>query len=218
MQLFVEEYQRISGSQLEENKYFIMIDTYARNRNPTLVEAQILGVAYKPQNLGFNYKIFYKLKSSELVSVEIYIETFTEKINQISLVYEDFTSNYVEVKPEGEEVKQIMKVLANKAGITLNDNEYLIQSIRAKDFLFGNLYKLTLEINGVSFEGLLYHDHTTQEANLLSWMPVRNVQSCEVWEAQDVKCQKCSQGYYLSISEKLCYRETMGCERYSGDF
>ena len=151
MQLFVEEYQRVSGSQLEENNYFNMIDTYARNRNQALVEAEVLGVAYKPQNLGFNYKIFYKLRNSELISVEVYIESFTEKINQISLVYEDFSSNFIQVKPEGEEVKQILQVLANKAGISLNEKEYLIQSVEAKDFLFGNLYKMTLEIDGVVF-------------------------------------------------------------------
>ena len=216
MELYVEQYHRLAGSELKSNNYFAMVDSYSRHRNSILTGALILGVGYKPQNLGFNYRVFYKLTNSLIVAVEVYIETFTEKINQLSLSYLDFVGNFVQIKPEGSEVNEIIQVLANKASIDLTQGTHVIQNIEAKDFLFGNLYHVTLEYNSVLFEGLLYHDHTTQEANLISWLPVRNSQACEIWEVQDSKCQKCSQGYYLN-ENKICRKETVGCQKYAVD-
>ena len=89
--------------------FFRMVDQYARNKNPMLLNAEILGAASKPQNLGFIQKIFYKLReTSELFVVEIYAESFTEKINQISVSYLDFENHFIDFKSEGEQTEKIL--------------------------------------------------------------------------------------------------------------
>lgn len=44
-----------------------MVDQYAKNRNQMLINAKVLGVSYKPQSLGFSFKITYKLEDSRLL-------------------------------------------------------------------------------------------------------------------------------------------------------
>ncbi len=46
-----------------------MADQYARNKNPMLVNSKVLGASYKPQNLGFGFKITYITVEYTLIEV-----------------------------------------------------------------------------------------------------------------------------------------------------
>lgn len=67
-----------------------MVDQFIKNRNHALKDAKILAAGYKPQNLGFSYKITYKSSDSKLIEVQVYFETFSQKYSQTSLRFEDF--------------------------------------------------------------------------------------------------------------------------------
>lgn len=67
IKLLADIYQRISSSNYKSNRYFTMVDQYAKNRNPILKNSKILGARFKPQNLGFNFKITYKTEDSRLI-------------------------------------------------------------------------------------------------------------------------------------------------------
>ena len=101
MQVFVEEYQKLSLAELKTNEDFVMVDRYIHNQNPVILkDATVLGAAYKPQNLGFNFKVFY-IVVGQIYSVEVYIESFSGKINQLAFSNLDFSNNFVAIKAEG---------------------------------------------------------------------------------------------------------------------
>lgn len=81
-----------------------MVDQYVKNRNFALIGAMMLGAGYKPQNLGFVYKVTYKLLDSKIVEVEVYIETFSQKYSQTSLKYLDFESDFSVASLPNEQV------------------------------------------------------------------------------------------------------------------
>ena len=206
MQVFVEEYYKLSAAELKTNDDFVMVDRYIRNQNSVLLkDATVLGAANKPQNLGFNFKVFY-IVVGKIYSVEVYIESFSGKINQLVFSNLDFSSNFVAIRAEGGEVEKIVQAITKKANIDLTAKKYFIDSISAKDFMFGSLYTLTINIEGITYNGLLYHDHSTEEVSLFSWNKAHNAQSCQTWQVQDELCLICSEGYILNEADKLCYR------------
>lgn len=73
VKILSETYTRIEPNNYKTNRYFTMVDQYAKNRNQNLIGAKILGASYKPQNLGFGFKITYKTEDSKIIEVEIYI-------------------------------------------------------------------------------------------------------------------------------------------------
>lgn len=67
VRLVGDQYQLISD--LAKNRYFADVDRFARNRNPTLKDARILAASYKPQNLGFTFKLHYLTPESRIVEL-----------------------------------------------------------------------------------------------------------------------------------------------------
>jgi hypothetical protein len=67
IKLLADIYQRIIPSSYKSNRYFTMVDQYAKNRNQILKNSKILGASFKSQNLGFNFKITYKTEDSSLI-------------------------------------------------------------------------------------------------------------------------------------------------------
>lgn len=90
VKILTEQYQKIEALNYKTNRYLIMVDQYSRNRNQLLINAKILGVSFKPQNLGFSFKITYTLVDSKLIEVVVYIETFSQRIYQNSIKNLDF--------------------------------------------------------------------------------------------------------------------------------
>ena len=74
-----------------------------------------------------------------------------------------------------------MNALKTKVDI---EGDYLVRKTEAKAFLYGNIYLLvlTLEKDGTStnMEGLLYHDHISEELHLIYWKEVseNNIGKC----------------------------------------
>lgn len=66
-----------------------------------------------------------------------------------------------------------------KSGVSLVEGQYLINSVEGKDFLFGNLFKVLIQINGIEYTGLLYHDHTSEETNLIQWQKIVDGDGCQ---------------------------------------
>lgn len=124
--LFISKYQQLTPDDMKST-LFKMVDQYARNHNQILLNAERLGGASKPQNLGFVYKIFYVLPSSELVVAEIYAESFTEKINQISVEYLDFESHLVKFTTEGVHSEKILQAIKTKVDLTAHTGDFVIQ-------------------------------------------------------------------------------------------
>lgn len=67
--LFIANYQKLTDSELQNNKDFKYVYNYALKQNKVLELAHLIGAAYKPQNLGFAFKIFFMLPSSQIVAV-----------------------------------------------------------------------------------------------------------------------------------------------------
>jgi len=55
----INTYQTLSTKEYASNKYFGLVNQFNLNQNQLLKGAKILAVGYKPQNLGFTYKIDY---------------------------------------------------------------------------------------------------------------------------------------------------------------
>lgn len=67
MKILTELYQRIEFGSYKTDRYLTMVDQYIRNRNQLVLDAKILSVSYKPQNLGFSYRIDYALSDSRVI-------------------------------------------------------------------------------------------------------------------------------------------------------
>lgn len=85
MRILTEKYVKIDPKQYQSNRYLLMVDQFIKNRNPILKNSRIIGAGYKPQNLGFNYKLTYKTEDSKLIEFEVYFETFSQKYTQTSV-------------------------------------------------------------------------------------------------------------------------------------
>ena len=106
-----------------------MVDQYVRNRNPLLLDAKILGVSYKPQNLGFVYLIDYKLSDSRAVEYEIYIETFSQKYSQVSFKFVDFDTGFSTAQVDSTDMDKILKAISSKTSIALIEGQYKVANV-----------------------------------------------------------------------------------------
>ena len=140
-QLFITKYQKLLPEDMKTS-LFRMVDRYTRNNNPMLMNADILGAVSKPQNLGFIYKIFYVLPTSELVIAEIYAESFTEKINQISVSYLNFDNSFIGFSTEGVQTEKILAAIKAKVDLTAHTGDFIVKEILGKDFLYSAMKKL----------------------------------------------------------------------------
>lgn len=52
---------------MKADRYFTMVDQFAKNKNPFLVNSKIIGVSFKSQNLGFSYRVTYMIDDSRIV-------------------------------------------------------------------------------------------------------------------------------------------------------
>lgn len=108
MKILTEQYQRIDASNYKSNRYLLMVDQYIKNRNQGVRNAKLLGVSYKPQNLGFTFRVIYKNDDSKLIEFEVYIETFSQKYSQTSLKLLNFDSDFSTAKLEPADRKSVV--------------------------------------------------------------------------------------------------------------
>lgn len=217
IKILTEQYQTIDSNNYKSDRYFIMVDQYVKNRNQVLVGAKILGAGYKPQNLGFSYKITYKTEDSKIMEVEVYIETFSQKYSQTYIKYLDFESGFAVAQVPTADLDKYAKSIAEKASIVLIPDQYTIQSIEAKNFFNGCLFKIVITFNGADYEALIYLEEHTGLINLISWTLKISGDGCETKSDDKLTCVKCSTGFIASADNKVCLREIAGCQTYGDD-
>ena len=152
-----------------------MIDQHLRNQNILLQHAQILGVASKPLNLGFSYCFFYRMETSEIMRWEIYVESFNNKIQITSMAYSSFTDGFMDFSAEGVEVGKVVGVLEHKVDLT---EGYVVKNFEGKSFMFGNLFRIMIEMEGSLWQALIYHDYSDESISLLQWRSLSSEESC----------------------------------------
>ena len=161
-----------------------MVNSFAHNQNSVLSGAQMIGVMKRISGMGDEYMIFYRLATSELVSVEIYIEIFSQKIEQNSFTYIDFENGFSEFNfldsKESSEPNRIAILMLEKAGIDHTQNDYYVQKAKFKEFLYGRIYKMKMTLKEKKYEGLLYEDYSTKQAHLLSWNEAPGELACQI--------------------------------------
>ena len=75
----------------------------------------------------------------------------------------EFTQNFLSITVESGTLSKMIALIKQKTSFV----EFTIQNSYAKDFLYGTLYKFTLNTNSGNFEVLVYHDHSTEEISPL---------------------------------------------------
>ena len=68
---FITHFQKLTDQELD-SPLFKIVDEFARNKNPLVLDANLLGSSSKPLNLGFIYKLFYRLGNSLLAVAQVY--------------------------------------------------------------------------------------------------------------------------------------------------
>ncbi len=135
-----------------------MVLAYLYNTKPTLNTSSLLGAAFKPYSLGFLYKLYFIMNSSNIVSAEVYIESYSDKISLKSYANADFVTNFNTVSATNPLVQQIILLIkAQSANSPLSS----VSGVSSKDFLYGTLYKLQFVSGNITEEFLAYHDHST---------------------------------------------------------
>lgn len=217
MKILTEQYQRIDASNYKSNRYLLMVDQYIKNRNQGVRNAKLLGASYKPQNLGFTFRVIYKNDDSKLIEFEVYIETFSQKYSQTSLKLLNFDSDFSTAKLEPADIDHMLKAVAAKTSLTLIEGQYKVVHLEVKDYFFGCLFRALITINGADYDALIYVDTVSGEINLISWVLRIAGEGCELKSADLTQCLKCSSGFVAAPDQKTCLREIAGCEVYGED-
>ena len=91
--------------------------------------------------------------------------------------------------------KKIISLIAKQATNPPLDGDYTVISVSAKDFLFGRLFKVKISAAETSYSALVYHDHSSEQAQLLSWGVSDEVSNCLA--NSGANCSTCVEGYSL---------------------
>ncbi len=129
IKILTELYQKIEFNSYKSDRYLTMVDQYIRNRNQLVLDAKILSVSYKPQNLGFSYRVDYKLSDSRAIEFEVYIETFSQKYSQTSLKFIDFETGFSTAQVDSTDMEKVLKAISSKTSLALIDGQYKTQSV-----------------------------------------------------------------------------------------
>lgn len=217
LKVLTEQYQRIDAGKYKGNRYLLMVDQFIKNRNQGVRNAKLLGVSYRPQNLGFSFRVIYKNDDSKLIEFEVYIETFSQKYSQTSLKLLNFDTDFSTAKAEAADVDKLLKAISAKTSLALIEGQYKLVNLEMKEFFFGCLFRALLTINGADYDALIYIDQVSGEINLISWKLRIAGDGCETKSADLAECVKCSNGFIASADGKSCLREITGCEVYGED-
>jgi hypothetical protein len=176
--MFILNYQILTDDDLRTDPNFRLILNSLRNANTTLKTASLIGAAQKPLSLGFVYHVFFRLASGEIDRAEVYIELYSNKLTLKELRVEDFTSSMVSLSQSDNSTKKVLGLIAKQATNPPLESESVATSVLAKDFLFGRLFNVEYGEGVTSHSALVYHDHSSEQAQLLSWGETGAVNNC----------------------------------------
>jgi hypothetical protein len=125
----------------------------------------------------------------------VYIELYSNKLTLKQLTVEDFTSSLINLSQTDNSTKKIINLIAKQATNPTFDSTFTVSSVSAKDFLFGRLFSVQLLQGDAAFSALVYHDHASEQAQLLSWGPSGATSNCLTMNG--LQCQTCVEGYSL---------------------
>ena len=104
---------------------------------------------------------------------------------------------------------KIIALIKQKSNFT----EFTVQTVFAKDFLYGTLYRYTIsEQNGI-FDIVVYHDHSTEEIILLF---IRENQSHDQCVYHETTCGSCK-SVNFRVQNNKCVQNIHHCTKYQTD-
>jgi len=139
--MFVLNFQKLSENELKKDTNFRLAAQYLANTNKDLGSADLIGAAQKPLSLGYIYHIFFRLVNSTIVEAEVYIEVYSLKITLKSLVNLDFNTNLIGLSQSDSSVTKVLAFLQKQIKLETN---YVVESVEAKDYVFGRLFVVTI--------------------------------------------------------------------------
>lgn len=193
--MFILNYQILTDDDLHTDPNFRLVLSSLRTSNATLSAANLIGAAQKPFGLGFVYHVFFRLESGEIDRAEVYIELYTNKLTLKQLAVEDFSSSMLALNQDDNSTKKVINLIAKQASNPPLDDAYTVSSVLAKDFLFGRLFLVQIVENSVSYSAIVYHDHSSEQAQLLSWGISGTTPNCLTMNGS--QCGACVEGYSL---------------------
>ena len=179
-QWFVTHFTKLSKEE-REDRFMDLINDYAiAQYNLPAATTTLLGIQSRPQNLGFFYRLIYRLNTSELAYAEIYAETTTSRMKAIEFEKLDFESNLMKISTEGDQAKKILQAIETKITSSHSTSDFAISSIEGKEFVFGNLFILEVKIKEETWLAIMYHDHDSEEIHLFQWTLRPSGRPCEM--------------------------------------
>lgn len=115
------------------------------------------------------------------------------KITIKSIIEEDFQNNLVVLNQQDSSIKKMVAVVEKQATNPVL-NEYTVQEVKGKDFLFGKLFVITIAQSSQNYTAYVYHDQSSEEVLLLNWGKEGKMAGCTDYDDLG-KCIQCVEGY-----------------------
>lgn len=84
----------------------------------------------------------------------------------------------VSLSQSDNSTKKVLALIAKQATNPPLESESVATSVLAKDFLFGRVFNVEYGEGVTSYSALVYHDHSSEQAQLLSWGEAGAVNNC----------------------------------------
>lgn len=197
-------YQKLTEQELRTNSKLRIVLSFLYNTKKVTSDSLFLGAAYKPYGLGFLYKTFFKVGlNQDIIAAEIYIEAYSDKVTLKTFKTVDFTQNLLSVTVESTTLSKMITLIKQK----ISFGDFTIQSAFVKDFLYGTLYKFTLNTKNGNFDVFVYHDHSTEEIS--PWFIQEN-QAENQCIYDGLSCSSCHSTFYRVYNNK-CTQKIQNC-------
>ncbi len=81
--LYISNFQKLSDADMKTDANFRLVYDNVVNKNKVRLDgAKLIGAANKPSSLGFIYHVIFRLANTEIITFEIYLESYTLKVVQ----------------------------------------------------------------------------------------------------------------------------------------
>ena len=90
---------------------------------------------------------------------------------------------------------------------------FTAKSASIKDFLYGSLFKATLVTAEGNIDVYVYHDHVTEQVNILFTKLNYGVDQCNY---QQGKCITCKNNMFR-LYNNACVQQVINCDQYTND-
>ena len=95
----------------------------------------------------------------------------------------------------------------------MSSTSFTAKSASIKDFLYGSLFKATLVTAAGNVDVYVYHDHVTEQVNILFTKLNYGVDQCNY---QQTTCVSCKNNYFR-VYNNACVQQVTNCVQYTLD-